>query len=144
MRRFTILTVLALIGGWVIPAAAQVIDTTTALAALRDARAACTQDAGALWGRSLCGPIALVDRQTRLVLANDTVSTRNALPYAGAFITTLPAGMFIANTSFEWGGRPFAMIALPLPADRFDRMSLVMHEIFHREQPALGLGERIR
>lgn len=124
----------------VVPLSAQVVDTATALAGMRDARAACTQDAGALWGRSLCGPIALVDRQTRLVLASDSVSGRNALPYAGAFVTTLPAGMFIANTSFQWGGRPWAMIALPLPTDRFDRVSLVMHEVFHREQAALGLG----
>jgi hypothetical protein len=119
---------------------AQAVDTATALAGLRDARAACAQDAGVLWGRSLCGPIALVDRQTRLVLASDSVPARNALPYAGAFVTTLPAGMFIANTSFQWGGRPWAMIALPLPTDRFDRVALVMHEVFHREQATLGLG----
>jgi len=32
------------------------------------------------------------------------------------------------------------MIMLPLPADTFDRVTLVMHEVFHREQDSLGLG----
>ena len=53
-------------------AAAQRIDTTVAMTALREADAACHRDAGALWGRSLCGPIALAERQTRLVLTNDS------------------------------------------------------------------------
>lgn len=121
---------------------AQQIDTARALAALRDAHDVCTRDAGALWGRSLCGPIALVDRQTRLVVANDTVPAWRFLSLADAFVTVLPATqMMFANTSFTWGGRPWTMVLLPLPRDRFDRMSLVMHEVFHREQEALGLRQ---
>jgi hypothetical protein len=117
----------------------QTVDTAAALGALRDAATVCQQDAGALWSRSLCGPIALVDRQTRLVIANDTVPGRTFLPYAGAFITTPLAGVGFANTSFTWAGRSWAMVMLPLPTDRFDRVALVMHEVFHREQAALGL-----
>jgi hypothetical protein len=33
------------------------------------------------------------------------------------------------------------MVALPLPRDRFARVDLVMHEVFHREQQALGLRQ---
>jgi hypothetical protein len=103
----------------------QSVDTATALDALRDAATACHQDAGALWSRSLCGPIALVDRRTRRVIANDT---------------NPPAGTGYANTSITWAGRSWAMVMLPLPSDRFDRVALVMHEVFHREQAALGLA----
>ena len=103
----------------------QSVDTATALDALRDAATACHQDAGALWSRSLCGPIALVDRQTRRVIANDT---------------NPPAGTGYANTSVMWAGRSWAKVMLPLPKDRFDRVALVMHEVFHREQAALGLA----
>src|SRR5690348_16013345 len=52
----------------IVPAASgrsQVVDTATALGALRDAQAACVADGGELWGRTLCGPIALADRGTR-------------------------------------------------------------------------------
>jgi len=123
------------------PAASQAVDTATALAALRDARAACTADGGALWGRSLCGPIALVDRGTRLVIANDTVAGRAFVPLDGVFVTTLPAGQFVANTAFTWGGRTWTLVALPLPHDRYSRIALVMHEVFHREQGPLGLQQ---
>lgn len=120
---------------------AQELDTASALSALRDAKTACTSDAGVLWGRSLCGPIALVDRQTRLVIANDTVTGKHFLRLGDAYVTTLPQNQFVANTSFDWGGRTWTMVALPLPSDRFARTDLVMHEAFHREQSALGLRQ---
>lgn len=119
---------------------AQQIDTANALTGLREAAQACQMDASKLWGVSLCGPIALTDGETRLVLANDTVPGRPFLPYTGAFLTTAPSGIGFANTSFSWANRQWAMILLPLPADRFDRISLVMHEVFHREQGTLRLA----
>jgi hypothetical protein len=119
----------------------QPLDSARALSALRDAKAACTADAGALWGLSLCGPIALVDRQTRLVIANDSVPGRAFLRLGNAYVTTLPASQFIANTAFEWQDRTWTMVALPLPNDRYARLDLVMHEVFHREQRALGLAQ---
>ncbi len=119
----------------------QQIDTARALSALRDARTACEADAGALWKRSLCGPIALVDRQTRLVIANDTLAGTHFLRLGDAYVTTLPENQYVANTSFPWGGRTWTMVALPLPKDRYARIALVMHETFHREQEALGLRQ---
>jgi hypothetical protein len=119
--------------------AGQQLDTARALAALREAKAACEMDGGALWKRSLCGPIALVDRQTRIVIANDTVGGRRFFRLGEAYVTTLPENQYVANTSFQWAGRIWTMVALPLPRDRFARIDLLMHEVFHREQQALGL-----
>ena len=119
----------------------QQIDTARALSALRDAKSACEADAGTLWRRSLCGPIALVDRQTHLVIANDTVAGKHFLRLGDAYVTTLPENQYVANTSFPWGGRTWTMVALPLPKDRYARADLVMHEVFHREQEALGLRQ---
>lgn len=120
---------------------AQQIDTARALSALRDAKLACEDDRGTLWKRNLCGPIALVDRQTRLVIANDTIAGKHFLKLGDAYVTTLPEGQYVANTSFPWGGRTWTMVALPLPRDRYARADLVMHEVFHREQQALGLRQ---
>ena len=102
-------------------ARAQQIDTARALSALRDAKTSCDADHGALWKRDLCGPIALVDRQTRLVVANDTVAGRHFLKLGDAYVTTLPENQYVANTSFPWGGRTWTMVALPLPRDRYAR-----------------------
>jgi hypothetical protein len=121
--------------------ASQQLDTARALSALRDAKTACEADAGLLWKRSLCGPIALVDRETRLVIANDTVAGKHFLRLGDAYVTTLPENQYVANTSFPWGGRTWTMVALPLPRDRFARADLVMHEVFHREQETLGLRQ---
>jgi hypothetical protein len=144
LRRLRLSTVFALValclGGTPLPA--QQIDTARALSALRDARNACEADRGELWRRSLCGPIALVDRQTRLVIANDTIPGRRFIRMNDAFVTTLRDNQYVANTSFPWGGRTWTMVALPLPQDRYARVALVMHEAFHREQQALGLGQR--
>ena len=144
LRRLHQSTLILLTGlslrGTTVPA--QQIDTARALSALRDARNACEADRGDLWRRSLCGPIALVDRQTRLVIANDTIPGRHFIRMNDAFVTTLRDNQYVANTSFPWGGRTWTMVALPLPQDRYARVALVMHEAFHREQEALGLRQR--
>src|SRR6476660_5178417 len=94
-------------------AEAQRMDTTVAMTALREADVACHRDDGALWGRSLCGPIALADRQTRLVIANDSGFGQRFLPMGAAFVTTAPSGTGFANTAFDWASRRWAMIMLP-------------------------------
>jgi hypothetical protein len=137
-RRFLTAAALALP---FVRASGQQIDTSRALSTLRDAQAACKMDGGTLWGRSLCGPIALADRQTRLVIANDTVAGKHFLRLGDAYVTTLPENQYVANTSFPWGGRTWTMVGLPLPKDRYARVALVMHEVFHREQEALGLRQ---
>jgi hypothetical protein len=118
---------------------AQALDSGSALGGLREARAACEADHGALWGRSLCGPIALVALPSHLVVANDTVPDWPYLRMNDAFLTALPPDQGVANTSFEWQGRDWTMVVLPLPEDRFDRIALLLHEVFHREQRPLGL-----
>ncbi len=140
MRAVALATAVALAALPARMAEAQRMDTTVAMTALHEADVACHRDDGALWGRSLCGPIALADRQTRLVIANDSGFGQHFLPLGAAFVTTAPPGTGFANTAFEWASRRWAMIMLPLPADTFERVTLVMHEVFHREQDSLGLG----
>ncbi|HET9710023.1 MAG TPA: hypothetical protein VFP39_17100 [Gemmatimonadales bacterium] len=122
--------------------AAQAIDTGSALGGLREARAACEADHGTLWGRNLCGPIALVSRRSHLVVANDTVPGWPYVPMNDGYVTALPSDQGVANTSFTWQDREWTMVVLPLPDDRFSRIALLLHEVFHREQNALGLRAR--
>jgi hypothetical protein len=121
-------------------AAQQPADTAGAAAALRDFAAACGRDGGALWGRTLCGSIVLVHRETRFAVANDS-------PPSGAFTRKgplwrgrAPDSLALANTSTSWGGRPWAIGLLPLGGDRFEQVDLLAHESFHRIQDSLGLG----
>jgi hypothetical protein len=59
--------------------------------------------------------------------------TRRKKIYTGTF----PLNVNIANTSTHWAGRHWAMIMLPLPADRHKRLNIMAHELFHRAQPHL-------
>ena len=126
-----------------LPAAlpAQALDTARVRAGLRDLDAACRLDSAHTWGRSLCGPLALVDRESRLAIGNRAPARGAHLPLGdGLAAAVLPPDVGIANTSFDWHGEAWAMVVLPLPADRFARTALLVHESWHREQPALGLA----
>lgn len=91
-----------------------------------------------LWGKNLYSGILLVNPSTRQIIANegDTAGMlqRNNLVYLGS----LPKNINIANTALHWAGKDWAMIMLPLPAVKADRINLLGHELFHRHQPGLG------
>ncbi|MDR0505984.1 MAG: hypothetical protein LBH32_04080, partial [Dysgonamonadaceae bacterium] len=91
-----------------------------------------------LWAKDLYAPILLVNPNTRKVFAN-FADTNDALKKDGNIYSgTLPDEINIANTAIDWNGRRWAMLMLPLPADKFERINLLAHELFHVSQPALG------
>ncbi|MEG3092877.1 hypothetical protein [Sphingomonas sp. PB1R3] len=98
-------------------------------------RILCRRDGGRLWGRSLCGPIMLVDPETRTVYADRNTTGHDLRPSGALFIGTLPQDIGMANTAIDWAGTRWTMVMLPLPSDRDRRETLLMHEAFHRIQP---------
>ena len=93
-----------------------------------------------LWNVDLYGPILLVDPGTRDVFANEKDSSGVLVPELGIFRGKLPNDINVANTSIKWKGKRWAMILLPLSANRNERLHLITHELFHRVQPTLGLN----
>ncbi len=91
-----------------------------------------------LWDADLYGPLLLVDPNSRQLFANfpDTVGTltQSGKIYSGI----LPSKINIANTAIDWNGRRWAMIMLPLPINKQERINLMAHELFHVIQPRLG------
>ncbi|HLP53631.1 MAG TPA: hypothetical protein VK151_01310 [Fluviicola sp.] len=99
---------------------------------------AATKKRSDLWNSNLYGAILLVDPQTRQVFANET-DAGNSLTLSGkVYSGVLPDSVNIANTSVSWGGKSWAMIMLPLPENKQDRINLLAHELFHKAQPSLG------
>jgi hypothetical protein len=97
-----------------------------------------TKEHRQIWAMDLYGPILLVNPNTRQLFANfpDTAGT---LKQVGAIYSgVLPNEMNIANTAVNWNGRRWAMIILPLPLDKQERINLLAHELFHVSQPLLG------
>jgi len=57
----------------------------------------------------------------------------------GVYQSALPENVGIANTAQEWSGKRWTSVIWPLPSDAADRSRLLVHELFHRIQPELGL-----
>jgi len=95
-----------------------------------DAKASCERDAGRLWGVSLCGPLVIFDERT------GTHATNQPEP-AGP----LPRFMSGADGPLMWGGeRWFAIPLFLLPDNDPDLCDqTILHGLFHRIQPELGL-----
>jgi hypothetical protein len=90
----------------------------------------CERDAGRLWGVSLCGPMVIVDQAT------GTRATSQPEP-AGP----TPRFQGYVDGPVTWGGvRWFSFPLSMLPAnDADERQQLMIHGLFHRIQPELGL-----
>jgi len=82
-----------------------------------------------LWKLSLCGPIVIADP------ASKTIATNQPAPEAPR-----PAALGYANSATDWGGTRWTTISYPqLLALREVQGLLLIHELFHRIQPQLGL-----
>ena len=91
-----------------------------------------------IWGKDLYGPMFFVDPNTRQMFAN-MPDTADVLKQATEiYVGTLPTEVNVSNTAIDWNGRHWAMIMLPLPTDKHERLNLLAHESFHVNQPSLG------
>lgn len=91
-----------------------------------------------IWNKDLYGPILLVNPSTRLLYSNYPDSAGLFKKDGEIYTGSLPTKINISNTSVNWNGRRWAMIMLPLPINKADRINLLAHELFHKAQPSLG------
>ncbi len=123
-------SIISLSLGLVNAAAAQV-DQQRAGAYFREAATICQCDSGRLWGISLCGPMVFADARTRTLATNQPRPSGN-----------WPQVLGFTNAPLEWGGSRWAAYmwdfttALPTA---LTRQEFMLHELFHRIQPELGL-----
>jgi hypothetical protein len=111
------------------PAAAQV-DQQRAEAYFKEAATICQRDGGRLWGVSLCGPMVFADARTRTLATNQPHPTGE-----------WPRSLGFGNAPLEWGGSRWAAYVWDFTTslDARTRGILMLHELFHRIQPELGL-----
>lgn len=114
-------------------------ERAVAIRALKEWARVCEPDGTLLWGKSLCGPMLLVDPSSRSVIATGPDPGGAFRPFENVYLGTLPEQFTPSDTSIRWGEQDWAMVMLPLAADPFQRLALLAHESFHRVQPGLGL-----
>ena len=143
---FTSLMALVL-GLAVAPPALAGPDPAGAAPIFQEARSICHRDAGRLWGRSLCGPMLLIDPNDRAIVANQADAGGALMADGAVYVGTLPASEILANTPIEWSGVRWTELMWPLhhfgDGDGYDetakRHVMLAHELFHRIQPDLKL-----
>ena len=86
------------------------------------------------------GPILLVNPKTREIFANYPDGGGALQRDGNVYHGTLPAYVNIYNTITDWNGREWAMVMLPLPDNKQDRIDVMAHELFHVAQASLGFG----
>lgn len=91
-----------------------------------------------LWGRTMCGPMMVIDTEGSQVWANEPGDSSSLIWDGSAYFGPLQHGVATANTSFHWAGLRWAGVVLPLPADAQGANRLLLHEAWHREQDLLG------
>lgn len=115
------------------------VDVALAKQYFAEARAASERDGGKLWGLPIVQALLFVDPDTKHCVANEPDVEHLLSAQDGAWIGQLPADTAIANTSFDFGGKSYAMVMWPLPAEKAARVALMVHESWHRIQATLGL-----
>lgn len=113
----------------VLPAQGQV-EPALAEQYFTEASELCTREGGKLWDRSLCGPMVFADATTGTLAANRSIPDGDR-----------PRVLGYANTALRWGDERWSTFVWKMiPADdAAARGRLMMHELFHRIQPELGL-----
>src|SRR5450432_4040963 len=76
--------------------------------------AICDAQGNALWGRSLCGPVAIVNAKSHWTVASEQDPEKKFEKRGAVYIGVLPSTFDVANTAFDWGGRKWTMVMAPL------------------------------
>ncbi len=95
-----------------------------------------------LWNKDIYGPILLVHPDTRIVFANEPDNEGYLSLDNGVYSGLLPKEIPVSNTDIKWAGKHWAMLMMPLPSNRYERVDLMTHELFHVAQPSLGFKLR--
>lgn len=120
---------------------APAIDTELAAAYFQEARALAAADSSRLWGIDLYGPMIFVHPGSGTAVTNrePPAATAGFEPVGSVWEGTAPPELGYANSAVEWSGTRWTMLIWPLPSNRYARTQLLMHELFHRVQPELGM-----
>ncbi|SHF51750.1 hypothetical protein SAMN05444274_10626 [Mariniphaga anaerophila] len=141
----TILTILAITFLWGCNKSSKTNETTDpdwaqAVTAFKELQETLKKENGETWNHSLEGPLIFVNRDTRAIIANESDNSGELVKRENLFVGKLPENINIANTAFDWNGKKWTMVAFPLPDTKEKRLNLLIHESFHRIQPAIGFG----
>ena len=98
-------------------AQAAAIDPKAAHAAFAERQALCDRDRGALWGKSVCGPLLFIDPGTREIVANENTPDDALTKTGDVFTGKLGSEVLISSTTVDsrYSSRFGTTTPTPLP-----------------------------
>ena len=118
---------------------AQEINTEVAKGYFNELKSIADKDNKQLWGKYMYGPVMFVNPNTKEIVTNENDNMGSLKNVNGVFTGKLTDKDVIANTAYDWNGKKWTMIIMPLPKSDYSRRVLLVHESFHRIQRDLGL-----
>lgn len=113
-------------------------DLNQATLAFAELKEALKNDNGKLWNHKLDGPILLINRVSRTIIANEKDEKGELVKQGDCFIGKFPDNMVIAHSIVVWNGKRWTMYSFPLSELKEERLNGLIHESFHRIQPEIG------
>ncbi len=98
----------------------------------------CNRDSGKLWGKDLYGPMMFVDRNSRLIVANQPDNDGILKWKDGIYTGEYPRELLVNIAPVNFGGTVFAMAPLPNQEDPYRIKTRAVHSLFHRFQESEG------
>ena len=99
----------------------------------------CDKDNGKLWGISLYGPILVIDKTSKMIVANQPDLEGQLKQQGEVYVGNYPKNNIVACTATKFAGKSWVMVSYPFDEkDTFDLYRTYIHESFHRIQDDLG------
>lgn len=117
----------------------QDINTEEAKKYFNELKSIADKDSKKMWGEYLYGPVMFVNPRTREIITNENDASGSLKNIGGVYAGRLSERDMLANTAYEWHGKIWTMILMPLPKSDYERRVLLVHESFHRVQEKIGL-----
>jgi hypothetical protein len=111
-----------------------------ATACFKDIEETCNRDGGKLWGKNLYGPLMFVDRNSRLIIANQPDKEGLLKLKDGIYTSLFPREDIITTTTISFGGTLLGITPLPIEEDYYRIKTRGIHALFHSFQKTEGIN----
>ncbi len=120
------------------------ISVEQAEASFKALKEICDQDDGKMWGMNLYGPMLIINPENFDVAANEPDDEGLLHEKGQLYIGKFDKNLIVANSVTHFGAKDWGMVRWPLPEDNKLNNKLLVHELFHYQQKALGMvGEEM-
>lgn len=94
----------------------------------------CDKDSGKLWGKSLYGPIIIIDPETKDFAANQAGTDSLFQAYKNIYVGKFPESKIVSCGVSDFDGTKWSMVSL----GQNYSVQTIVHESFHRIQKSVG------